>query len=183
MTAVLALICCGLYPGVVTGLGQLFFPRQALGGFVESNGRVVGARLIGQAFSGAGYFHGRPSASSYDAMASGGSNLGPTSRKLIDGINSQAEAVLKENPSLKRGEVPTELVTTSASGLDPHLSPAGALAQVDRVSRARGMDVEKLRQLVATHTEGPWLGLLGEPVVNVLELNLELERLNLEKKQ
>jgi K+-transporting ATPase ATPase C chain len=178
MTLVLALLCCGFYPGAVTGLGQLIFPRQALGGFVESHGRVVGAHLIGQNWSSPGYFQGRPSTSSYDAMASGGSNLGPTSQKLIDSIHAQVEVLLKNNPSLRRGDLPTELATASASGLDPHLSPAGALAQVERVARERKIGSEALRSLIAARTEGPWLGLLGEPVVNVLDLNLDLERLS-----
>jgi len=165
-----------VYPGIVTGLCQLLFPDQANGSLVEKNGRVVGSRLIGQSFTRPEYFHARPSAagSGYDAAASSGSNLGPTSRKLFDRIKNAAEHFRAENPDFA-GPIPADALTASGSGLDPHISPASAEAQVSRVSRARRADPAKIKQLVAQSIAGRALGFLGEPGVNVLELNLVLD--------
>lgn len=175
MTIVTTIILGLIYPLVVTGLAQVLFPDQANGQLIERNGTIVGSRLIGQGFSSPGYFRSRPSATTvpYDAAKSAGSQYGPTHRKLIDAVIANVEAARKENPNVP---VPVDLVTTSASGFDPHLSPAAADFQVPRVARERGMSEDALRQLVAAHTEGRQLGFLGEPRVNVLELNLALDR-------
>lgn len=162
------------YPLGVTGLAQLLFPDQANGSLVVQDGRVVGSRLIGQDFSGPGWFHGRPSASGYDAAASGGSNLGPTSEGLVAAIRVRA---LAESQGAGGARVPVDLVTSSASGLDPHISPAAALLQVPRVAATRGLDPAALRALVLSLVESPTFALLGEPRVNVLALNLALARL------
>jgi K+-transporting ATPase ATPase C chain len=181
-TTVATLFLTGLaYPLAVTGLAQLLFPRQANGSLVsDSSGRVVGSELIGQGFAAPGYFQPRPSAAGtdgWDAAASGGSNLGPTSEKLRTRAGAAVEELRAANPNApKAAGIPAELVTTSASGLDPHLSPAGALWQVDRVAQARGVPVERVRSLVAALTEGRDLGFLGEERVNVLALNLALDR-------
>jgi K+-transporting ATPase ATPase C chain len=163
------------YPLAMTGLAQLLFPSEANGQLLERDGRAIGSRIIGQAFSSAGYFHGRPSAagSGYDAENSGGTNLGPTSRKLEDAVKSAVEAARKENPA---SAVPIDLVTSSASGLDPHLSPAAALFQVPRVAHQRAAAERDVRALMEAHVEGRQWGFLGEPRVNVLELNLALDR-------
>jgi K+-transporting ATPase ATPase C chain len=165
------------YPAVVTAVAQVAFPGQANGSFVVADGRTVGSSLIGQAFSDPKYFWGRPSAAGkdgYDAMASGGSNLGPTSQALIDRVTAQIDALRTVNGD---APIPVDLVTASASGIDPHISPAAAEYQVARVARARGVTPDAVRVVVAKHTEGPMLGVLGESHVNVLELNLDLDGL------
>jgi K+-transporting ATPase ATPase C chain len=182
-TLLLAVILCGVYPLAVTVVGQLLFKDKANGGMIVVNGKAVGARLIGQAFTKPEYFHGRPSSAGsapsapngYDASNSSGSNLGPTNQKFVDGLKSNIDAFLKDNPDVKKGEVPTDLVTGSASGLDPHISPEAAYVQVSRVAKARGMDAAQVRKLVDDNVEAPQLGIFGERVVNVLQLNLALD--------
>lgn len=185
-TLLLAVILCGVYPLAVTGVARVLFRDKADGGMIHrGDGTVVGARLIGQAFTKPGYFHGRPSAAGsapsapngYDAANSSGSNLGPTNQKFADTLRANIDAVLKENPGLKKGEVPTDLVTASGSGLDPHISPEAARVQVNRVAKARGIAAEEILRLVEKHIEGPQWGIFGEPVVNVLLLNLDLDQL------
>jgi potassium-transporting ATPase KdpC subunit len=164
-----------VYPLVVTGLAQWWFPRQANGELMRSGGKVVGSRLIGQPFTAAGYFHSRPSAAGsagYDAGNSTGSNLAPTNKTLIDQVSARVQSLQAENPN---HPIPADLATTSASGLDPHISPAAADFQVSRVARERGMSEGDVAALVKKHTEQRDLGFLGEPRVNVLELNLDLD--------
>jgi K+-transporting ATPase ATPase C chain len=165
-----------VYPGVVTGLCQLLFPDQANGSLIQKDGAVVGSRLIGQSFGRPEYFHPRFSAagSGYDASRSGGSNLGPTSRKLFDRVKAAADQFRSENPDFK-GPIPADMLTAGGSGLDPHISPASAEAQMSRVAKVRGADPRKVRQLIARFTTSRTLGVLGEPGVNVLELNLALD--------
>ena len=164
------------YPLVAWAIGQAIFPYQANGSLVMRDGKVVGSELIGQNFTTAGYFHGRPSAAGngYDAAASSGSNLGPTSQKLIDRVSADAVMLKGENPNV---QIPADLVTTSGSGLDPHISPAAAEFQIPRVARERLLPKGELRQIITKFTEGRQLGFLGEPRVNVLMVNLELDRI------
>jgi potassium-transporting ATPase KdpC subunit len=183
----LTLITGVVYPFAITGIAQVIFPYKAQGSLVERDGKVVGSALLGQEFTSEGYFHGRPSATTapdpndstktvpapYNATNSGGSNLGPTSKSLIERIQGDIEKLKQENPS---AQVPVDLVTTSGSGLDPHISPEAALFQVPRVAKARDLPENRLRQLVAENTSDRFVGLLGEPRVNVLELNLALDR-------
>jgi K+-transporting ATPase ATPase C chain len=183
----LTLITGLAYPLVMTGLAQVLFPSQANGSMIEKDGKVVGSVLIGQAFADDKYFHGRPSATNapdpkdatktvdapYNAANSMGSNLGPTNKALVERVKSDVDKLKQENPSVP---VPIDLVTTTASGLDPHISPEAAFFQVPRVAKARNMPEDRLRQLVGQHVEGRTLGFLGEPRVNVLALNLALDR-------
>ena len=176
MTIATTVLLGVLYPLVVTGLAQLIFPRQANGQLIHGkNGALVGSRLIGQPFSGPGYFHSRPSAAGaagYDASASGGSNLGPTNAQLIARVNADVAKLHAENPSTP---IPIDLVTTSASGLDPDISPAAAAFQIKRVATERKAPEAEIAQLVRDHSEDRELGLIGEPRVNVLELNMALD--------
>jgi K+-transporting ATPase ATPase C chain len=179
VTLVLMLITGLVYPGIVTGVAQLLFPRQANGSLVTATGQVVGSELIAQSFARADYFHSRPSAAGngYDDTLSGGSNKGPTDLKLADTLIAQAVDSAVRLDGAVKGSVPADLATRSGSGLDPHISPASALLQVNRVARARGLDPRAVRTLVERHIERRQLGFLGEPRVNVLLLNLALDSL------
>lgn len=181
LTLLLCMITGLVYPGAVTGLAQLLFPRQANGSLVRrANGQVIGSELIGQSFARAEYFHPRPSAAGtgYDGTASGGTNKGPTDSKLADTLIAQAvDSAVKLDGAVK-GRVPSDLATSSASGLDPHISPASAMLQVARVARARGLDSTAIRALVERHIEGRQFGFVGGPRVNVLLLNLALDSLS-----
>jgi K+-transporting ATPase ATPase C chain len=172
LTVLFAALLGLVYPLLLTVIGQALFPSQANGSLIRRDGKVIGSELIGQVFAGQGYFHGRPSAAGkgYDATSSGGSNFGPTSRALADRIRSDLAAL--KSPGVP---VPPDLVTASGSGLDPHISPGSALFQARRVAQARGLPESKVRDLVARHTQQPLLGFLGEPRVNVLQLNLALD--------
>ena len=167
-----------IYPGVVTGLCQMFFAHQANGSMVVRNGQLLGSSLIGQNFSKPEYFHPRPSATGngpYDPTASGGSNYGPTNQKLIDRVQASIDQFRKENPDYS-GPIPADAVTASGSGLDPHISPASAQAQTARIAKARGVQLQQVQDLIARRTEARNLGFLGEPRVNVLLLNLDLDQ-------
>jgi len=177
-TFVLAVVCCGLYPLIVFGISQVLFHDKANGSLiVDPNGTVRGSRLLGQEFAGAKYFHPRPSAAGngYDATSSGGSNLGPTSRKLNDAIKERIAAYRAENSLSETEPVPADAVTASGSGLDPQISLRNAELQTPRIAKARGLPEEKVRELVQQNTDGRDLGVLGDPGVNVLELNLALD--------
>ena len=188
MLVAFTLITGVAYPFIVTGVAEAVFPYQAHGSLIEKNGKVIGSALIGQQFGEAKYFHGRPSATTapdpkdpnktidapYNAANSGGSNLGPTSKALIARVKADVTKLKSENASMP---VPTDLVTTSASGLDPDISPEAALFQAPRVARARGLPVERVRALINSHIEGRTFGFMGEPHVNVLDLNLALDQL------
>lgn len=178
-TLVLAVVCCGLYPVVVWGIAQVAFPGKANGSLiVDKDGTVRGSELLGQGFTGEKYFHPRPSAAGngYDAANSSGSNLGPTSQKLNDAIKDRIATYRKENSFPDTEAVPADAVTTSGSGLDPHISLRNAELQVARVAKARGMEADKVRALVAQNTDATGLGILGEPGVNVLKLNIALDK-------
>jgi K+-transporting ATPase ATPase C chain len=174
MTVVTTILLGIVYPLVVTGIAQVIFPKQANGQLIQKSGKIVGSRIIGQGFSGASYFHSRPSAAGngYDTANSAGSNFGPTNQKLIDRVRGGVASAQADSPGTS---VPIDLVTTSASGFDPHITPASAEYQMPRVAKERGTTVDQLRALLDSHTEGRQLGVLGEPRVNVLELNLQLD--------
>jgi len=174
MTIVTTLLLGVVYPLVVTGVAQVVFPGKANGQLIERDGKTVGSRIIGQAFSSPGYFRSRPSAAGtgYDAANSAGTNLGPTNKKLVDAVKAAVDSAKQENLAVP---VPVDLVTSSASGLDPHISPAAADFQVPRVARERGIPEDEVRRLVSVHSAARQFGILGEPVVNVLELNLALD--------
>jgi potassium-transporting ATPase KdpC subunit len=176
MIVVMTVLTGVVYPVVVTGLAQVLFPGKAHGSLLEKNGTIVGSGLIGQSFAKPEYFHPRPSAagSGYDAGASSGSNYGPTNQKLIDRVKASVKDYRTENPDYT-GAIPADAVTTSASGLDPHISPANAAIQVTRVAKARGISSATVQALVEQWTERPWLGFVGESRVNVLQLNLGLD--------
>jgi len=177
-TIVMTILFGLAYPLVFTGLAQVLFPHQANGSLVTVNGKVAGSELIGQSFTKPEYFHGRPSAAGnngYDAANSGGSNLGPTNQKLVDRVKADVQKFRAEDPDYT-GPIPADLLTSSGSGLDPHISPASAEAQVARIAKARGVTPDRIAELVAKHTDGRQWGIFGEPRVNVLLLNIDLDQ-------
>ena len=178
VTLILGVICCGAYPLIVYGMGSILFPHQANGSLITGkDGKILGSEIIGQTFTGEKYFHARPSAAGtgYDATSSGGTNLGPTSQKLMDSIKAAVAQYRKDNGLADDVLVPADAVTSSASGLDPHISPRNAELQVARVAKARNVGPAKTRELVEQYTDKAWLGIIGEPRVNVLRLNLALD--------
>jgi potassium-transporting ATPase KdpC subunit len=175
MTILTAVLLGLVYPLAITGIAQVVFPDAANGSLLKAGGQVIGSSLIAQDFTQAKYFHSRPSAAGYDAMASAASNLGPTSRELVDRVTAAVDQALRQDPGLRRGRVPVDMVTTSGSGLDPDITIANARGQAPRVAAARGMSLTAVLRLVSQHTTGRTLGFLGEPRVNVLELNLALD--------
>lgn len=175
MTVATSILLGLIYPLLITGIAQALFPRQANGELMEASGKLMGSRLIAQPFTGPAYFHPRPSAVSYDPTNSNGSQLGPTNQKLIDRVKGDVAAAHTDNPN-SPGPVPIDMVTTSASGFDPDITPADAIFQLPRIAKERGTTVQQLRALLARHTEGRQFGILGEARVNVLELNLELDQ-------
>ncbi len=185
MTLLFAILTGLIYPGVITGIAQLIFPSQANGSLLTVNGKVIGSALIGQYWTSSKYFHGRPSAtlspsgtpSPYEADNSGGSNLGPTNSKLIKNVADYAAEFRKENNLAANVPLPSDIVTASASGLDPDISPEAALLQVNRVARVRGLSISQVHQLVSDHIQGRFLWIFGEPFVNVLQLNIALDAL------
>ena len=181
MTLMLTLLTGIAYPLAIVALAHLFFPAQAEGGLIVRKGQVVGAQEIGQNFFSPRYFHGRPSAAGsngYDASSSGGSNLGPTNKTLIETVRARVSTLREKEPGINHGELPVDLVTASASGLDPEVSPAAAAIQVARIARVRGLAERTVRSLIESNTRGRALGILGEPGVNVLALNLALDDLD-----
>jgi K+-transporting ATPase ATPase C chain len=180
MTLVLTLLTGIIYPVLITVVGETIFPFQAQGSLITHDGHVVGSQLIGQNFSAPGYFHPRPSAAGngYDSTSSSGSNLGPTNKTLIDTVRQRLKEVVEQNPGSAPADVPVSQVTASGSGLDPEITPAGADMQVARVAKARGMTVEAVTDLVRENTRSRWAGVIGEPGVNVLQLNLALDKLS-----
>ena len=172
MTIATTILLGIIYPLVVTGLAQVLFPKKANGQLIEANGKVIGSRILAQGFSSARYFHPRPSAVNYDPTNSNGSQLGPTNHQLVDRVKGDVATLQTENPGMS---VPIDLVTTSASGLDPHITPAAAEFQVRRVAKERALSEDRVRAIVRQHTEARQFGFLGEPRVNVLELNLALD--------
>jgi potassium-transporting ATPase KdpC subunit len=178
LTLVITVLTGLVYPLVVTGFSQVLFPHRANGSLIEANGKVVGSELIGQKFTRPEYFHGRPSAAGdngYDAANSGATNFGPTNQNLINRVRDDVTKFRQENPTYT-GPIPADLLTSSASGLDPHISPASAFAQVDRVAKARGVAADAVRRTVEQRVEGRQFGIFGEPRVNVLALNLDLDK-------
>jgi potassium-transporting ATPase KdpC subunit len=180
MTLVLTLLTGIIYPVLITVVGETIFPFQAQGSLITRDGHVVGSQLIGQNFSAPGYFHPRPSAAGngYDSTSSSGSNLGPTNKTLIDTVRQRLKEVVEQNPGSAPADVPISQVTASGSGLDPEITPAGADMQVARVAKARGMTEEAVTDLVRENTRSRWAGVIGEPGVNVLQLNLALDKLS-----
>ena len=178
MTVVLTVLLGLIYPLALTGVARVFFPWQSAGSLVSQRGQVIGSAIIGQNFSAPQYFHSRPSAAGdkgYDASGSGGSNLGPTNKTLIETVRKRLKDELETDPGVAANQVPVDLVTSSGSGLDPEISPAAAELQIPRVAKTRGLSQDTVAQLVRQNTRGRWLGLLGEPGVNVLTLNLALD--------
>ena len=186
MTIVLTILLGIIYPLAMTGVANVLFPHQAQGSLIERDGKVVGSELIGQTFAAPGYFHSRPSAAGdkgYDASNSSGSNLGPTNKTLISTVQQRVKDVVEANPGIDAHQVPMDLVTASGSGLDPEISPASADIQVARIAKARGIGEDDVRLLIQQNTRSRYLGILGEPGVNVLTLNLALDKLSPSKAQ